>query len=107
MWHVLSTVRSSSYDIDKDNLMDKVFKIKAKSISLFLFPLKYIYIYIYIFIYIHVVIGEKDRETTFIPTSLFRDYSLYRNIFFSYKMFSARLFACYLCASFCIFVYFF
>ena len=47
VWHVLSTVRSSSYDIDKENLMDKVFKIKAKSISLFLFPLKYIYIYIY------------------------------------------------------------
>ena len=52
--HVLSTVRSSSYDIDKDNLMDKVFKIKAKSISLFLFPLKYIYIYIYIYIYLYI-----------------------------------------------------
>ena len=97
MWHVLSTVRSSSYDIDKDNLMEKVFKIKAKSISLFLFPLKkkiYIYIYIcmYVFMYIYLYIytlqlGEKDKETTFIPTSLFRDSSLYRNIFFSSKMF--------------------
>ena len=93
MWHVLSTVRSSSYDIDKDNFMDKVFKIKAKSISLFLFPLKKIYIYIgiylciYIYIYTRCNWGKKTKETTFIPTSLFRDSSLYRNIFFSSKMF--------------------
>ena len=43
-WYFLSIVKSPSHDIDKENLMEKVFKIKAKSISLFLFPFKYIYI---------------------------------------------------------------
>ena len=45
-WYFLSIVKSPSHDIDKENLMEKVFKIKikAKSISSFSFPFKYIYI---------------------------------------------------------------
>ena len=51
----------------------------------------YIYIYIYTYIYIYVCVcvyvcmyiyvvvgGKKQRDYTFIPTSLFRDYSLIR-----------------------------
>ena len=39
----------------------------------------HIYIYIYICMYIYVVVGgKKQRDYTFIPTSLFRDYSLIR-----------------------------
>ena len=38
----------------------------------------YIYIYIYIFIYIYIEKRKKLRDYTFIPTSLFRDYSLIR-----------------------------
>ena len=42
----------------------------------------YIYIYLYIYRYIYLYIccgrGKKQRDYTFIPTSLFRDYSLIR-----------------------------
>ena len=38
----------------------------------------YIYIYMCVCMYIYVVVGGKQRDYTFIPTSLFRDYSLIR-----------------------------
>ena len=37
--------------------------------------------YIYIYIYIYIEIGKKQRDYTFIPISLFRDYSLIRGFF--------------------------
>ena len=48
-------------------------------IYIYIFIYVYIYIYIYIYMYIYVVVGgKKQGDYTFIPTSLFRDYSLIR-----------------------------
>ena len=36
------------------------------------------YVYIYMYVYMCCGRGKKQRDYTFIPTSLFRDYSLIR-----------------------------
>ena len=47
----------------------------------------WICMYMYIYLYVYIEIGKKQRDYTFIPTSLFRDHSLIRG-FYKYPLMS-------------------